>query len=80
MVIAILVGTLILLTSVQPTDAEQEEVPRWELDMREGCFTYEHGRPVVRMDCYRVSCADDGDECTWKWGGGCFKWEGGYCN
>ena len=47
MVIAILVGTLILLTSVQPTDAEQEEVPRWELDMREGCFTYEHGRPVV---------------------------------
>ena len=79
-VIAILVGALILLTSVQPTDAVQEEAPGWELHHRKRCFYInDHGRPDIKMDCYRAYCRYTGDDCTWLWGGACFKLEGGYC-
>ena len=80
MAVAILVGGLILLTSVQPTDAEQEEIPTWRMDMRHGCFYIDYfGNRQVDMTCVRASCAESGGECTWEWGGACFKIEGGYC-
>ena len=51
-VVAILVGALILLTSVQPTDAEQEEAPTWKLHVRKRCFYInDTGQPDIKMDC-----------------------------
>lgn len=80
-VIAILVAALILLTSVQPTDAEQEEAPRWRMHVRKGCVYVENGGIwIPHENCYRAYCDDDGTECTWEWGGACFKPEGGYCD
>ena len=80
MVVAILVGGLILLTSVQPTDAEQEGVPTWRMEISHGCFYEDHlGHIQVEWNCVRGSCEESGGDCTWKWGGDCFKKEGGYC-
>ncbi len=79
-VAAILVGVLILLTSVQPTDAGQEEGPTWDMDVRHGCI-YEdrYGNWDVDMTCVRARCHGTGNDCTWQWRGGCFKIDGGYC-
>lgn len=80
-VVAILVGALILLTTVQPTDAEQEEAPSWKLYLQRICIAPDdNGNMVAHLDCYRAFCSDKGSDCTWLWPGACFKYEGDYCD
>ena len=69
-------GLLVLLTSVQPADAEQgarEHTHR--LDTSDGCYA---GHGETNHTCYFAICEEAGSECS-EWDGACFSYSGGYC-